>query len=349
VGQRVTEQRLPRVTVTIPTYNRAHLLPTVIRSVLDQTLTDIEVFVSDNASTDETRDVVSSFDDPRLHYLRNDTNIGVHANLSRGLQLGTAPFVSVLQDDDLMLPKNLERKVQVLEENPSVGLAHSAFQRILVDANGEETLQENVNWVRSEVDTIESGRTALRRLLTDRYFIPYTGVLFRRTTAEGERFEQEDGLADDVGFMLRVVRRSEAVAFIAEPLVATRFHPDALSAQEGVVDSGRGGFSATLSGLQHIKRVKKRFLDQYGHEVSDLRGLRAGSRRGLRDELLRRILKQTLPGRSPRLTLRLVGQAARLEPTILVAAETSRIVAMSLAGFRGRAAARRIVGRLRSR
>lgn len=345
----MTEQQRPRVSVTIPTYNRAHLLPTVIRSVLDQTLADLEVFVSDNASTDETQEVVSSIDDPRLHYLRNETNTGVHANLSRGLQVGTAPFVSVLQDDDLMLPKNLERKVQVLEENPSVGLVHSAFQRILVHANGEETLQENVNWVRSEVDMIESGPTVLQRLLTDRYFFPYTGVVFRRATAGGERFRPEDGLADDVGFLLRVVRRAEAVAYIAEPLVATRFHPEALSAQEGVVDTGRGGFSATLAGLRHIKRVKKRFLDQYGSEIADVRVVRAGCRRWLRDELLRRILKQTLPKRPPALTLRLVGEAARLEPTILVAPETARIVTMSVAGSSGRAAARRIVGRFRSR
>jgi glycosyltransferase involved in cell wall biosynthesis len=341
----MSKKPAPRVTVTIPTYNRAHMLETVIRSVLDQTLSDIEIFISDNASTDNTGEVVSSFDDPRLHYLRNDTNIGVHANLSRGLQLGTAPFLTVLQDDDLMLPKNLERKVRVMEENPSVGMVHSAFQRILVGADGNETTLDNVNWVRSEVDTIESGPTVLRRLLTDRYWIPYSGVLFRRTSAGGERFESEDELADDVGFALRVVRRTEAVAYIAEPLVATRFHPEAHSAQQGVVDTGPGGFAATLSGLRHIKRVKKRFLDNYGQEVDDVRGLRAGSRRRLRDELLRRVNKQSLPDRAPGRTLSLVREAARVEPTLLLAPRTARIVATSLAGARGRAAVRRLVRR----
>jgi hypothetical protein len=348
VASGVTEQRQPRVTVTIPTYNRAHLLGAAIRSVLDQTFSDFELFVSDNASTDQTRDVVDSFRDPRLHYLRNDTNIGAHANLSRGLQLGAAPFVSILQDDDLMLPRNLERKVQVLEENPSVGLVHSSFRRMLVDASGKETVKENVNWVQSDVDMIESGPTALRRLLTDRYWIPYTGVVFRRATAGGERFDPEDELADDVGFMLRVVRRAEAVAYIAEPLVDSSYHPDAASAQLGVVDTGEGGFSATLTGLGHIKRAKKRFLDQYGDDVADVRSLRAGSRRRLRDQLLQRTLKQTLPGRSPALTLRLLSQSARLEPSLLVAPETARIVAKSVAGARGRAAARRLE-RLRSR
>lgn len=345
----MAEQRSPRITVTIPTYNRAHLLPTVIRSVLDQTLSDIEVFVSDNASTDETRDVVFSFDDPRLHYVRNDTNIGAYPNLSRGLQLGSAPVLSILQDDDLMLPKNLERKMQILEENPAVGVVHSAFQRILVTPDGREKIQDNLNWVQSEVDMIESGPTVLRRLLTDRYWIPFSGILFRRTTVGNEQFEPEEGPPADVGFMLRVARHTQAVAYIAEPLVATRFHPDSISSQLGVVDGAQGGFSTNIAGLQYIKQVKKRFLDQYGQEVGGVRRLRAGARRQLRDELLRSVVSQSLPERRPVRTMRLVGHAARVEPTLLVAPRTALVLAMSIAGSRGRAAARRLVGRSQSR
>jgi hypothetical protein len=145
--------------------------------------------------------------------------------------------------------------------------------------------------------------------------------------------------------MLRVARHAEAIAYIAEPLVATRFHPDSISSQLGVVDGVQGGFNTNLSGLRDIKHVKKRFLDQYGHEVGGVRRLRAGSRRRLREELLRWIVSQSLPERRPARTMSLVGQAARVEPTLLVAPGTGLVVAMSIAGPRGRAAARRLVGR----
>src|SRR5688572_23564901 len=105
----------PLVTVTIPTYNRAHLLGPAIESVLAQSLQDVEIFISDNASTDETQKVVEGIDDPRVHYVRNERNLGVHANLSRGFTLGSAPYVCVLPDDDAMLPRNLERKVAMLK------------------------------------------------------------------------------------------------------------------------------------------------------------------------------------------------------------------------------------------
>jgi glycosyltransferase involved in cell wall biosynthesis len=103
------------------------MLGDAIRSVLDQSFTNFEVFVSDNASTDDTAEVVASFDDPRVRYVRNDTNLGPLANMSRGFALGEAPLVTILPDDDLMLPGCLERKVRLLEEDTRIGLVHSAY------------------------------------------------------------------------------------------------------------------------------------------------------------------------------------------------------------------------------
>ena len=65
---------MPRVTVFIPTYNRARLLPEAIKSVLTQTYDDFKLVVSDNASDDSTPQVVASFDDPRLEYVRQPEN-----------------------------------------------------------------------------------------------------------------------------------------------------------------------------------------------------------------------------------------------------------------------------------
>ena len=71
---------MPRVTVFIPTYNRARLLPEAIESVLAQTYDDFRLEVSDNASDDATPEVVASFDDPRLEYVRQPENLGLLGN-----------------------------------------------------------------------------------------------------------------------------------------------------------------------------------------------------------------------------------------------------------------------------
>lgn len=109
----------PAVTVCIPTYNRRELLSRSLQSVLDQSLEDAEIIISDNASTDDTEEYVRSIGDPRVRYSRLPSNIGLFGNLSRCLSLGTGRYRVMLPDDDSMLPGNLEAKVRFLDANPA--------------------------------------------------------------------------------------------------------------------------------------------------------------------------------------------------------------------------------------
>ena len=106
--------RTAAVTVTIPTYQRDHFLKEALDSVVHQTLTDIEIIVSDNANSGTTRKLIESYGDPRIVYAPLSENIGLHGNLTRCLHLGSAPFVAVLLDDDTMYPANLEKKLALL-------------------------------------------------------------------------------------------------------------------------------------------------------------------------------------------------------------------------------------------
>jgi glycosyltransferase involved in cell wall biosynthesis len=105
-----------------------------IESVLMQSFEDYELIISDNASDDETESVVKSYDDPRVRYSRNTTNIGCLANWNRCLALAQGKYIGILPDDDLMLPENLAAKVDVLSRHPEVGLIHSKYH--LIDAEG---------------------------------------------------------------------------------------------------------------------------------------------------------------------------------------------------------------------
>lgn len=92
---------MPRFTIGIPTYNRADLLRQSLASAVGQSSPDVEVLVSDNASTDETPQVVRSFGD-RVRYHRNPSNIGSWPNFARLVELAGGEFFSWLQDDDLL-------------------------------------------------------------------------------------------------------------------------------------------------------------------------------------------------------------------------------------------------------
>jgi len=97
----------PTVSVIIPTYNRAHLLDRAIRSVLDQTYQDFELIVVDDGSSDPTAEVIATFADPRIYYLRHEKNRGAAAARNTGIEASQGDYVAFLDSDCEWLPKKL--------------------------------------------------------------------------------------------------------------------------------------------------------------------------------------------------------------------------------------------------
>jgi glycosyltransferase involved in cell wall biosynthesis len=103
----VDKNLCPSFSITIPTYNRAHLLPRAITSVLNQTFGDFELTIVDDGSTDDTEEVVKSFADPRIRYLYQ-SNSGGGAARNRGARASTGKYITFLDSDDEAVPTWLE-------------------------------------------------------------------------------------------------------------------------------------------------------------------------------------------------------------------------------------------------
>jgi glycosyltransferase involved in cell wall biosynthesis len=113
----------PIVSIGIPTFNRAKFLSQAIRSVLQQTFQDFEVIVSDDQSTDDTAEVVESLADPRVHYFRTSTRLGVPRNWNACARLARGKYFGLLPDDDVYLPEFLSSMVSTLEMSEPLGFA----------------------------------------------------------------------------------------------------------------------------------------------------------------------------------------------------------------------------------
>lgn len=114
-----------KVSVIIPTYNRANLLAEAIDSVLAQSYTDYELIVIDDGSTDDTERVVHSYGD-RVRYYRQ-INGGVNNARNHAVRLAKGEYIALLDNDDLWLPFKLELEVAILECFPSVAAVFSNF------------------------------------------------------------------------------------------------------------------------------------------------------------------------------------------------------------------------------
>jgi len=124
----------PLVTIAIPTFNRANFIADAIASSLNQTCEDFELLIVDNASTDNTKEVIDSFSDPRIRYICNKDNIGILRNWNRCIESAKGRYLLILGDDDKLYPEFLKESVSVYDKYPNLGFIFSHCNK--VDENG---------------------------------------------------------------------------------------------------------------------------------------------------------------------------------------------------------------------
>jgi glycosyltransferase involved in cell wall biosynthesis len=109
-----------RISVVMPTYNRAAILGRAVRSVLAQTHADLEMIVVDDGSTDDTAQVLAAFADPRLIHLRHTPNRGGNYARNRGIERASGEVISFIDSDDEFLPHKLETIARIFAERPEI-------------------------------------------------------------------------------------------------------------------------------------------------------------------------------------------------------------------------------------
>jgi GT2 family glycosyltransferase len=210
-----------KTSVCIPTYNGELFVAAAIQSVLQQSFADFELLVVDDCSQDATWEIVSAFSDPRVKTYRNEQRQGIPGNWNRCLALARGEYLCLFHQDDLMLPENLARKVDVLATDPTVGLVHSAVEVIVEDSAprspsswGEENAQ----------DVMVNGLHYFRKLLLWGNLICAPSVVCRRQALVdiGGFNEQLHFACDYEAWLCMCVRYN--IAFLKQPLVRYRWH-----------------------------------------------------------------------------------------------------------------------------
>lgn len=111
----------PTVSVIIPTYNRAHLLRRSINSVLEQTFTDFELIIVDDCSTDSTNELLKTYGDPRIRYLKNSENLGAGRSRNAGVAASNGKYIAFQDSDDEWLPQKLEKQIAEFKKSAGLG------------------------------------------------------------------------------------------------------------------------------------------------------------------------------------------------------------------------------------
>ena len=213
---------MTRVSVIIPTYNRAATLPRAIDSALEQTVDDLEVVVVDDGSTDETGSVLASYEDPRVRPVVHATNQGANVARNTGIEHARGEHVAFLDSDDEWHRKKLEQQLECLENRSSewVGVyCASAFE--LTGTSGRaRTAAASVLARGDETPTREGGEELVGEILADNVQPGAGSTLLVRTSVARAAggFDETLDRFQDPEFCLRVLEHGK-LAYVDEVLV----------------------------------------------------------------------------------------------------------------------------------
>jgi len=218
---------MPKVSVIIPTHNRADLIHSTISSVLNQTFQDFEIIVVDDASKDNTPEVVSSFDDGRIKYIRNEINKGDAVARNVGVINSSYEYVAFLDDDDEWVPEKLEKQVNLMENSPQeVGCVHTGA--LSIDKVNKKELEIKASGKRGDL---------FDEMLMGNYIIT-SSLLSRKACFERVGlFDESIPYCSDYDMWIRISREFK-FEYINQPLVKYHVHENKLSNNPGLVIKG---------------------------------------------------------------------------------------------------------------
>ncbi|WP_160898779.1 MULTISPECIES: glycosyltransferase [Halomonadaceae] len=254
----------PLISIVTPAYNRADYLPVAIDSVLAQTYANFEHLIVDDGSTDNTSGVVSSYEDERIRYFRQE-NQGQSVARNLGIEHSRGEFICFLDSDDAWLPEKLRQQVEVFERHPEAGVVYGDY--IFVDALDNQLPLSNMRrrsgWITEQLlgDNFVSMNTTMAR-----------AELLHRVGG----FDPTDRHAEDYGLWLHVSLHAPFV-YVPECWAYYRIMENQISsdkltrldANESLIHSFVHEHADQLDARQ-VRDALSRFYGRKGrHEASD--------------------------------------------------------------------------------
>lgn len=216
---------MPLVCICIPAYNAEATIAETLASVLGQTYREIKVVVLDNASTDRTVSIVSTFKDPRLTIHRNATNIGALGNFNLCLEMAEGKYTAIFHADEVYEKEILEKQVAVLERSPQVGAVFTEASLIDGDGRffGETQVAQYVGRHKGETVVFDFDEL-FPAILRSGNFLVCSSAMVRTEIYKTEiRFWDFDKFSTscDLDVWLRILERHQ-IAIILQKLMRTR-------------------------------------------------------------------------------------------------------------------------------
>lgn len=218
---------MPKISVCIPTYNRAHFLPFAIESVFAQTISDWELIICDDGSQDETPELMKRYTDPRVRYIRHPRNVGKSNNMRSGYEAAVGTYFIKFDDDDRLTPEFLEKTSEILDQNSAIDFVGT--DHWIINSDNQQDLEftekNSQKWGRTELS--EGIPPALLETVFVKQSFQVGATLFRMKALQDVDYMRPNiQNCEDNDLFVRLVLAGKQGYYLPQRLMEYRVHPE---------------------------------------------------------------------------------------------------------------------------
>jgi len=198
----------PLISVVVPTYNRGHLIDRTIKSVLKQTYSNFELIIVDDASKDNTSEVIANYSDKRIKYIQLEENSKGTKPRNVGILESKGEYIALLDSDDEWLPTKLERQLKFIEKYN--GIDFLCFTDVIFRKDDEEIVSKN--------EKIDESTNIFDYILLNDNCVQTSTYMFPSDLGKKVLFGANIRKHQDWDFCLRLLKQGTKFIFLSEPL-----------------------------------------------------------------------------------------------------------------------------------
>jgi len=209
----------PKISIIIPTYNQAESLQETIESVLNQTYKNIEIIIVDDGSTDNTLEIISSFDNDKIICIQQE-NKGAGNARNRGIKKANGKYIAFLDSDDLWLKNKLRKQIDFMKQNPEIGLLGTGCYQ-MIDIN---------KIIHKKIFPFEN-KILQKDLIKYNPFIQSSVMIRKDIFNSVDLYDEKFKESEDYDLWLRIAQKHK-VANLQEALVVKKYNEKGLSKEK---------------------------------------------------------------------------------------------------------------------
>ncbi|MDL2257322.1 glycosyltransferase [Bacteroidales bacterium OttesenSCG-928-I14] len=209
----------PAISVLMPVYNGERYLKEAIESILNQTYEDFELVIINDGSTDNSEQIILSYDDKRIKYCPSIKNEGLIKTLNKGIDFCSGKWIARMDADDISLPERFEKQINFLEQHPEFVMLGAYMGKI--DKEGKRKEKYN-RFIPNHL---------LKEQLFFRNYFAHSSMMIRKDILMEFRYDSNYPCAEDY-FLWSQIALKYPVANLPEELVLYRVHSESISIQK---------------------------------------------------------------------------------------------------------------------